>query len=109
MTLAEKIIKPKIGLLELAKQLGNVSSACKTLGYSVDIALEYPAHGQVRASNELRKMSIMVSSGGVHSIWKRNILNTLDRRLKALEKKVAAEGIILTAGAGEAEIQKRSS
>jgi hypothetical protein len=36
MTLAEKIIKPKIGLLELAKQLGNVSSACKTLGYSRD-------------------------------------------------------------------------
>ena len=27
MTTAEKIIKPKLGLLELAKQLGNVSKA----------------------------------------------------------------------------------
>jgi hypothetical protein len=38
----------------------------------------------------------MVSSGGIHSIWKCNDLNTLDKRLKALEKKVAEEGIILT-------------
>jgi hypothetical protein len=68
----------------------------------VDIALEYPTHGQVRTSNELRKMGVMVSSGGVHSIWKRNNLNTLDRKLKALEKKVAAEGIILT----EAQLQE---
>lgn len=35
-TLAEKVIKPKAGLLELAKQLGNVSQACKYLGYSRD-------------------------------------------------------------------------
>jgi ACT domain-containing protein len=33
---AEKIIKPKIGLLELAKQLGSVSKACKVMGYSRD-------------------------------------------------------------------------
>ena len=32
----EKIIKPKLGLLELAKQLGNVSQACKVMGYSRD-------------------------------------------------------------------------
>jgi hypothetical protein len=32
MTLAEKIIKPKIGLLELAKQLGNVSSSLQNVG-----------------------------------------------------------------------------
>jgi hypothetical protein len=30
MTLNQKIIKPKIGLLELAKSLGKVSAACKT-------------------------------------------------------------------------------
>ena len=30
----QKIIKPKLGLLELAKQLGSVSQACKTMGYS---------------------------------------------------------------------------
>jgi transposase InsO family protein len=29
-----KIIRGKLGLLELAKELGNVSRACKTLGYS---------------------------------------------------------------------------
>ena len=28
MTIQDKIIKPKLGLLELAKQLGNVSQAC---------------------------------------------------------------------------------
>ena len=31
-----KIMKLKIGLLELAEQLGNVSAACKTMGYSRD-------------------------------------------------------------------------
>ncbi len=36
MNLNQKIIRPKIGLLELAKSLGNVSSACKTMGYSRD-------------------------------------------------------------------------
>jgi len=35
-SVAQKIIKPKIGLLELAKQLGNVSEACKVMGYSRD-------------------------------------------------------------------------
>ena len=32
----EKIIKTKLGLLELGKQLGNVSHACKVMGYSRD-------------------------------------------------------------------------
>jgi hypothetical protein len=32
----QKFIKAKVGLLELAKQLGNVSQACKMLGYSRD-------------------------------------------------------------------------
>jgi probable addiction module antidote protein len=36
MTQTEKVIKPKLGLLELAKQLGNVSHACKIMGYSRD-------------------------------------------------------------------------
>jgi len=31
MNTEEKIIKPKLGLLELAKQLGNVSQACKVM------------------------------------------------------------------------------
>ena len=36
MTNEQKIIRAKIGLLELAKQLGNVSQACKMMGYSRD-------------------------------------------------------------------------
>ena len=36
MTKEQKIISAKVGLLELAKQLGNVSQACKMLGYSRD-------------------------------------------------------------------------
>lgn len=35
-TIQTKILKPKLGLLELAKQLGNVSQACKVMGYSRD-------------------------------------------------------------------------
>ncbi|MDR0289287.1 MAG: helix-turn-helix domain-containing protein, partial [Rickettsiales bacterium] len=31
-----KILKPKLRLLELAKQLGDVSQACKVMGYSRD-------------------------------------------------------------------------
>ena len=34
MTKDQKIIRAKVGLLELAKQLGNVSQACKMMGYS---------------------------------------------------------------------------
>lgn len=36
MSIEQKIIKPKLGLLELAKQLGSVSQACKVMGYSRD-------------------------------------------------------------------------
>ena len=31
-----KVIRAKVGLLELAKQLGNVTQACRVLGYSRD-------------------------------------------------------------------------
>ncbi len=37
----EKVLKPKLGLLELAKQLGNVSQACKIMGYSRDTFYRY--------------------------------------------------------------------
>ena len=36
MTQDQKIIRAKVGLLELAKQLGNVGQACKMMGYSRD-------------------------------------------------------------------------
>src|SRR5678816_2177823 len=36
MTTADKVIKTKVGLLELGKQLGNVTKACRVMGYSRD-------------------------------------------------------------------------
>jgi len=133
----EKIIKHKVGLLNLAEELGNVSKACKVMGLSRDTfyryrtavedggvealmdktrrkpnyknrvdenieeavnayAVEFPAHGQHRASNELRKRGIFVSGSGVRSIWLRHNLANFKVRLKALEEKVAREGIVLT-------------
>lgn len=133
----EKIIKNKIGLLNLAEELSNVSKACKVMGYSRDtfyrykdavesggvealldksrrqpnlknrvdeateqavlaMAIEFPAYGQLRASNELRKIGVFVSQSGVRSIWLRHQLASFKERLKALEKKSAEENLVLT-------------
>ena len=62
----------------------------------VKMAIEYPAYGQTRASNELRKNGIMVSGGGVRSIWQRHNLETFKKRLCALEEQAAKEGIVYT-------------
>jgi len=62
----------------------------------VKMAVEFPAYGQLRVSNELKKQGILVSPGGIHSIWKRNDLNNFKLRLKALEAKTAQEGGVLT-------------
>jgi transposase len=62
----------------------------------VKYAIEYPAHGQIRCSNELKKKGIFISPGGVRNIWLRHNLNTMKLRLKALEEKVAKENLILT-------------
>lgn len=59
-------------------------------------ALENPAAGQVRVSDELRKRGTFVSPSGVRSIWLRHTLHTFRLRLAALEKKVAEEGLLLT-------------
>ena len=59
-------------------------------------AVEFPAYGQHRTSNELRKQGIFVSGSGVRSIWLRHSLENFKKRLKTLEAKVAEQGIILT-------------
>ena len=133
----ERIIKHKVGLLNLAEELGNVSKACQVMGLSrdtfyryksaveeggvealmdanrrkpnpknridekveqavIDYAIEQPAHGQVRVSNELRKRGVFVSASGVRSIWLRHELENFKLRLKALEAKVAEDGVVLT-------------
>ncbi len=136
-SLNQNVIRHKIGLLNLATELGNVSKACKVMGLSRDTfyhyqsavadggiealfeasrrkpnpknrvdeateaaviayATEQPAHGQVRASNELRQRGIFVSPSGVRSIWLRNDMASFKRGLVGLEKQVAERGIILT-------------
>ncbi len=133
----DRIIKHKVGLLNLAEELGNISQACKVMGLSRDTfyrykdaveqggvnalldanrrkpnpknrvdeaieqavrdyAIEFPAHGQARTSNELRKRGVFVSPSGVRCVWLRHNLANFKQRLKALEAKVAEEGIILT-------------
>jgi transposase InsO family protein len=62
----------------------------------VKMALDYPAYGQSRACNELRKQGIFISAGGVRSVWQRHDLEVFDKRLKRLEARVAEEGLILT-------------
>ncbi|QTL39119.1 IS481 family transposase [Xenorhabdus budapestensis] len=62
----------------------------------VKYAIDYPAYGQVRTSNELRKLGVFVSPSGVRSIWLRHDLENFKKRLLALEKHVAENGIILT-------------
>ncbi len=132
-----KLIKSRVGLLNLAEQLSNVTRACKLMGTSrdsfyrirelyntggeealreisrrkpipknrvepeielavVQIAFDFPAYGQTRACNELRKRGIFISAAGVRCVWQRHDLELFSKRLKALEDRVAKDGLILT-------------
>lgn len=64
----------------------------------IEIAIELPVYGQKSAANKLKERGISISSGGIRSVWKRHNLETFEKRLKALEAKVAHGGIILTEG-----------
>ena len=62
----------------------------------VAFTIEQPACGQARVSNELRKRTTFICSGGVRSIWLRHDLETFDKQLKVLSAKIAQDGLILT-------------
>lgn len=62
----------------------------------VDYAVAFPAHGQHRTSNALRKQGVFISGSGVRSVWLRHNLENFKKRLKALEEKVARDDIELT-------------
>lgn len=59
------------------------------------MAIDNPALGQGRVSNELRKKGILISAGGGRSMWLRHDMETFQKRLKALSAKVEQKGIIL--------------
>jgi hypothetical protein len=62
----------------------------------LELAIEHPALGQLRASNELKKKGIFISQSGVRCVWLRHNVETFKKRLKALEEKSAQQGIVLS-------------
>jgi transposase InsO family protein len=64
----------------------------KVLEYS----LHEPTQGQVRVSNELAKQGVVISAGGVRSVWLRHQLERRAFRLRRLEKWAAENNGVLT-------------
>lgn len=62
----------------------------------INMTVDFPAFGQERAANELPKSGVIISGGGVRSVWLRHDLESFKKRLKALEAKGANDGFILT-------------
>ena len=131
----QKIISHKVGLINLAEELQNVSQACKVMGFSRDTfyrykdavenggveallektrrkpnlrnrvdpvveeavlkyAIDEPAHGQTRTSNELRKLGIFVSASGVRSIWFRPLSARKKSRKRTARSKLSIQDIL---------------
>ena len=86
------------GLLEKARNKPRIGNrvAPEIEEHVLDYSLEFPAHGQARTANELKKKGITLSPGGIRSIWLRHGLETRVLRLKRLEKWAAKEENILT-------------